>query len=347
MISLKKYLDGSAQAEASEDVLLAVAVAAYRAALVEMGNSGLDACPALGVGLKEGLTRIEEKLKLPLEGKALETSEEEVREHLRGWGRETARHYQQKTDEVKEILLTMARTAEAVGERDHRCAEQLSSVTTRLKAIANLEDLSQIRSSIEASATELKSSIDRMAAEGKAAVESLRKELTSYQAKLEEAEQMAWRDGLTGVRSRLCAEGQLERAIKLEQGFCVAIVDIDDFKQVNDKHGHMVGDELLKQFAQELQSSCRSTDLIARWGGDEFLILFTGSMQEAESQVERVRKWVCGAYTLEGVSGQMKLEVNASIGLAEHKPGETVKELLERADGGMYQNKAENKKARR
>ncbi len=58
-----------------------------------------------------------------------------------------------------------------------------------------------------------------------------------------------------------------------EAPFCVAIIDIDEFKRVNDEHGHLVGDELLKQFAAEMRSVCRSTDTIGRWGGDEFILL--------------------------------------------------------------------------
>jgi len=348
MISLKKYMDGSGQQSAAADGLAGAVLGVYRAALDEMGHSGEAACPALGKDLKSGITQIEEKLVGELDEARLKASEAEVRNHLRKWGSETARHYQQKTDEVKEILITMARTAESVGERDTRCAAQLNQVTTRLKAIGNLEDLSQIRRSIEESAVELKGSIDRMAAEGKAAIEGLKKELTSYQTKLEEAEQVTLRDALTGAKSRLCAESQLAKAMKLSAPFAVAMVDIDSFKQVNDQHGHNVGDELLKQFAGEMLSACRSTDLISRWGGDEFLILFHGSLEEANSQVERLRKWVCGAYTIERpTGGPLKLDVMASIGLAGHVAGESQKELLERADAAMYENKKENKAARK
>jgi diguanylate cyclase len=356
MISLKKYLDGTddlaavpdrapalSKAEARE--LLPLSIAAYRSALMEMGNCSQSACPGLGEGLKMSLGEIEERLSAALSIETVAASEKEVREQLQDWGQRTARHYREKTDEVKEILLAMAHTAEAVGERDQRCSQQITVVTTRLKAIANLEDLTQIRASIEESAMELKTSIDRITAEGKAAIEHLQAEVSTYQTKLEEAEQIAWRDALTGVRSRLCAEGQIERSIQAGTTFCVAIVDIDGFKQVNDEYGHVAGDELLKQFATELQSACRSTDVIGRWGGDEFIILLPGSMTEAQAQSDRLREWVCGSYTLKVKSGKSeseskKLRIDASIGLAEYQPGDTLKELIERADAEMYQHKA-------
>jgi diguanylate cyclase (GGDEF)-like protein len=348
MISIKKYLEQT-QTESGEydkpevQSLLPMTVGAYRAALVEMGNCGQDACPALGGELKQGLSKLEEKLSGKLTCTAVKETETGVREHLQGWGRLTATHYQKQTGEVKEILLMMARTAESVGDRDQRCAAQITEVTTRLKGIANLEDLTEIRESIKQSASELKSSIDRMTAEGKAAIDQLKKEVTTYQARLEEAEEIASRDALTGLRSRLAVEGQIEQCTHAESAFCVAIIDINEFKRVNDKHGHMAGDELLKQFATELRSVCRSTDTIGRWGGDEFILLLHCGLAEAASQIERLRKWVCGNYTIQASSVPIKLQVNASIGLAERMTGETMKDLIERADAAMYRDKAESR----
>ena len=180
----------------------------------------------------------------------LQATGKSIREKLQNWGGCAARHYQHKTAEVKEILLIMASTAESVGERDQRCAKQISEVTSRLQQIANLDDLTQIRASIEKSAADLKISISRMAAEGKAAIDQLRVEVIDFQAKLEEAEHIASCDALTGLRSRLSVEGQLESRMNASLPFSVAIIDVDGFKKVNDDYGHMVGDELLVLFAR-------------------------------------------------------------------------------------------------
>lgn len=349
MISIKQYLEQTEKPAGTRTIdagkrdlktLLPATIAAFRSALVEMGVSGQDACPALGAELKRGLGTLAEQLSAEASTATVAETESGVREQLRGWGRGAALHYRQKTSEVKEILLVMARTAESVGERDQRCAQQISEVTARLKSIANLEDLTEIRASIEKSATELKCSIDRMTAEGKATLDHLQAKVTSYQARLEEAEEVASRDGLTGMRSRVWVEGQLEQAIEASAPFCVSIIDINKFKQVNDAHGHLVGDELLKQFSTELRSVCRATDTIGRWGGDEFILLLQCGLAEATAQIDRLREWVCGNYTLQGNGAVLKLRVDASIGLAEYVPGETMKELVDRADAAMYKEKA-------
>ncbi len=345
MISLKRYLDSTqtdsaARTEIGERELLALVFDAYGSALLEMGGCSLHACPGLGDSLKRDLVEIKSGLCAGMSPESLAATDGSVRESLRGWGHAAARHYQQKACEVKEMLLAMARTAESVGARDQRCAGQMTDVTERLKAIASLEDLSQIRASIEKSAAELKSSIERMTAEGKAVLDQLRQQVADYQAKLEEAEEIASRDALTGLGSRLFVEGQIEKRLATGKPFCVALVDIDHFKKVNDDYGHLVGDELLKQFGAELRSACRATDVIGRWGGDEFLLLFDATLAEAEAQTERLRKWVCGNYTVQGKPGSVKVRVDASIGLAAHACGETVKALVDRADAAMYEQKA-------
>ncbi len=350
MISLKKYLDSTQTEPVAIDAieggdLLAAAMDCYGSALAEMGHCSLDACPGIGDGLKRDLGELRAGISPQMSRETLRATESGVREKLREWGQETARHYQQKACEVKEMLLMMARTAESVSARDQRSAGQMNEVTERLRAIASLDDLTLIRASIERSATELKTSIDRMAEEGKAVLDHLREQVATYEAKLEEAEEMASRDSLTGLSSRLYVEGQIEKRIAGGAPFCVAIVDVDRFKKVNDDYGHLIGDELLKQFGAELRSACRATDVIGRWGGDEFILLFDCGVEEAEAQTERLRKWVCGSYSVAGKQGAIKLNVAASIGLAAHVAGEGMKELLSLADAAMYEQKAAGRTA--
>ncbi|HUY95352.1 MAG TPA: GGDEF domain-containing protein [Terracidiphilus sp.] len=343
MISIRKYLEAPSVPVArprqrAGGELATMIKDAYRSALGEMGRAGMDACPGTGAELAHQLSELSGKI--GADAAVQPETDNAVRASLQDWGRRTARHFQQKAGEVKEMLLAMARTAESVGERDQRCARQIDEVTTQLRRIASLDDITQMRASIEKSATELKTSIERLNAEGKAVIDAMHAKVVTFQVKLEEAEQLASLDALTRLRSRLWVEGQLEQRIAGTANFCVAIVDIDDFKGVNDTYGHIVGDELLRQFANELRSACRSNDIVGRWGGDEFLIVLDCALDAAEAQIERVRAWVCGPYTVEGTAGQIRVDVSASIGLAAYAAPETMEQLLDCADSAMYRNKA-------
>lgn len=350
MISIRKYLDGgSPEADLGPPLcnrrsagdLLSLALDAYRTTLSEMGRCSIDVCPTTGTELDTDLLRAADALTPAANADTLASAGATVRTDLQRWAQSSARHSQQQASEVKRMLLAMAQTAESVGQRDQQCAAQLHDVRAQLGQIAKLEDITAMRNSIEQSAAQLKNSVDRMVAEGKAVVDQFQQTVATFQAKLEEAEQTAACDRLTKLRSRLCLEEQLERRIAAGAPFCVAILDIDGFKLVNDTHGHVVGDELLRQFATELRSACRSSDIVGRWGGDEFIVLLDAALPQATAQVERVGKWVCGSYVVQGMGGPLKLSLSASIGLAEYRPRDTAKELLDRADAAMYRRKTQ------
>jgi diguanylate cyclase (GGDEF)-like protein len=350
MISLKKYLDlppgSEGIKETEEPDLLKVAIEEYGATLEAAGHCCAKVCPATVNALNQEIVKIRSELSVSMESERLAEAAARAREQMNEWGRATEQHYHKKTDEVKELLLTMARAAESVSARDARCAGQMSEMTGRLNAIASLEDLTEIRASIKISARELKISIDRMTAEGKATLDALREQVSTYQTKLDVAEAIASRDALTGLSSRLHVERQIERRIAAGAVFCVALIDIDGFKRTNDQHGHVMGDELLRQFGAELRLACRAMDVIGRWGGDEFLLIFDCGLMEGRARAERLRKWVCGSYTLEGKQGEIKLQMQASTGLAEHGNDESMNELIERADAAMYAEKELSRRKR-
>jgi diguanylate cyclase (GGDEF)-like protein len=90
-----------------------------------------------------------------------------------------------------------------------------------------------------------------------------------------------------------------------------------------------------------MRSNIRSSDVVGRWGGDEFILLVDGDLPGAHAQVERMQKWVFGEYTIQlGASkGKVKTRVEASIGIAEWQPGETSQQIIQRADSAMYKEK--------
>ncbi len=348
MISIRKYLDAgdavtappppSGQTADAGDSL-AVCLEAYRGTLSGIGRASVDACPAEGIALDKSLEAIAATLASMPSSEGIARAGENATIEVRNWGLSTARHYRQKAAEVREILLAMTSAAESVSKRDQSCARQFQQVTENLKNIASLDDISQIRSSLESSAAELKGSIDRMTSEGKAVLDRLQSQVATFEAKLAEAEQLVSVDFLTRVRSRSWIESQIEQRIAAGASFCVALLDLDGFKRINDEHGHTVGDEVLRQFAAELKSACRSTDLVGRWGGDEFLVLLDCPAAQARSQIERVSKWACGSYTIKRDCGPLVLMIRASIGLAEFAPPDSIIQLLHRADAAMYDSK--------
>ena len=237
--------------------------------------------------------------------------------------------------------MVLARTAESLGERDQRYTAQLHQFTTHLRSVADLEDLTQVRSSLMQAAGELKTCVDQMEQDSQQALAQLESKVSSYENRLKETEELALRDPLTGLPNRLHLERRLEWKIENGQTFSVAFLDLNKFKAVNDKYGHPAGDLLLRQFSEELKSNVRPGDVVGRWGGDEFVVLLDCDFAAATVLLERVRKWVFGDYTIapDDQAEKIRIWVSAAVGIAEWKAGEPLQQLIERADRAMYKDK--------
>ena len=345
MISLKKYLDMRFDAPKRgapvTDELLETALRSYRTALLDMGRSGYRACPAYGASLQQSLTELAKRLENEPAAGALRETSREAGDQLSRWGERTSEHLKGKAQEVKDLLIVLARTAESLGERDQRYASQLLQFTTRLRTVADLEDLTQVRSSLMQTASELKTYVDQMEQDSQLAIAQLESRVSTYETRLKETEDLALKDALTGLPNRLQLERRMEWRVENHQPFCAAFLDLNHFKQVNDRYGHPAGDELLKQFAGELRTNLRPADLVGRWGGDEFVVVLDCDLATASALMARVRKWAFGDYTICEPRGTEKarVRVSASIGIAEWLNGESVQQLIERADHKMYTDK--------
>lgn len=155
----------------------------------------------------------------------------------------------------------------------------------------------------------------------------------------------AQRDGLTGVYNKNHFEKlmthEFERVKRAKDVLSVIMLDIDDFKGINDTHGHLAGDNLLIALGKILERNIRDVDFCGRYGGDEFIIALPGiSAQRALSVAERVRK------KIEKVSLKVKgekVQFSASFGISQSTNEESWRELVDKADKAMYQSKHKGK----
>ena len=334
MISLKRYLERESEISAE------VAFDTYCSTLAAVGDNGRRGCPVSGEVLQRELAAVAGSLAGKRTRSALRSAHKQAVRHLQQWGENTEAYFKKKTAEVKEILIELASTAEFLGKRNQRYATQFDKVMSTLQAIAALEDVSRIRASLLDSAAQLKSCVEQMAREGNESIAQLQASLSTYQIRLEQAEELASRDPLTGLFNRREVESRIERRIATQSQFCIVIVDLDEFKLVNDRHGHIAGDELLRLIAAELKSAARADDIIGRWGGDEFIIVLDCPLMSAQMQVRRLRAWAFGMYEIALGTEHIRVPASASIGMAEWRHDETMLQVMNRADAEMYREKA-------
>jgi diguanylate cyclase (GGDEF)-like protein len=156
-------------------------------------------------------------------------------------------------------------------------------------------------------------------------------------------ERAAMFDGLTGIHNRRWLDTTLHRVVKRSrmgsEQLCVSLIDIDHFKRFNDTCGHEAGDFVLTAVANTLTEHLRPTDLVARFGGEEFVIIFSDTaLDEAAVAADRVRRAV-EAKSFAMPDGRELPRVTISMGVAQLEPGQDVPGLLKAADAAMYQAK--------
>ena len=156
-------------------------------------------------------------------------------------------------------------------------------------------------------------------------------------------EELSTIDSLTGIFNRFMFEqklkGEIDRVQRYKkETFSLAILDIDNFKKINDTFGHTEGDNVLKQLVQDVKQHLRSTDVFSRWGGEEFVIILPlTNIEEAQKAIENIRKLVA-ASTFHNIG-----KITCSFGVTEFSKDDTFHSVIMRADEAMYLAKTSGK----
>jgi diguanylate cyclase len=175
-------------------------------------------------------------------------------------------------------------------------------------------------------------------------LEESQRQITQLRAELAETQELNVRDSLTQVFTRRHFDETLAREAKAatstESALSLIMADIDHFKKINDGHGHLIGDEVLKNFAKTMSKHVEEKDTVARYGGEEFAIIMPAvSFAEAKAAAERIRaefenkKWA--------IKGGAPIgRITASFGIAQLAPRESAESLIQRADAKLYVSKS-------
>ena len=167
-----------------------------------------------------------------------------------------------------------------------------------------------------------------------AEVESLKKELE--QVKVE-----SMTDSLTGISNRKAFDVALEQTVissrEQEASFNILIIDIDYFKKFNDTYGHLVGDKVLRFVASTLRRSLKGSDIVARFGGEEFTVILPKTpIESAEIVAQQIRQTISSGSLKDTKNGRLYGSITVSIGIAQFRGNESPNDLLQRADEALY-----------
>jgi diguanylate cyclase len=197
----------------------------------------------------------------------------------------------------------------------------------------------------ETDAEEVKEIVIKYSADLINKINKMEHKIRELESELDKAYKELLIDPLTKVYNRKALEKDLKELLKYgkdkDLDLIVAIVDVDDFKHINDRYGHLVGDFVLVKLAQIMKSMIRNTDKIYRYGGDEFIIVFNrATLISAEKSIERIIHKI--SRTALKYKDEL-IKVTISVGIAEHRKGDTIETLIKKADDALYRVKSSDK----
>lgn len=249
----------------------------------------------------------------------------------------------QRTQDSLAVVGALREVMATIGDEMSTMHNSISQSTERFEAIGLLSNPQQIKARLMAEVLALK----QIAAKRRRVWEETAKTLSQRVATLERdlsvVKGEASTDALTGVANRRSFDETCLRWIQQPSpDFLLAILDIDDFKQINDTRGHAAGDEVLRYVAKLLMQSFRADDLVARVGGDEFAVLASGlTLRQAEQRMAGVLSRI--SKTDPAGDDRPATMPTLSCGLAEYSAGDTPASLFERADAAQYLAKRQGK----
>lgn len=259
---------------------------------------------------------------------------EQALESLRG------QQHQQRL-ELRRLVALVRDTVAMLATDGEAFSSEVAGAANRFHALLQLSDVHQLKRRLSTEVGDLQRIAVERRQQWRRSVEMFESRVATLERQLDAVKREASLDGLTGIANRRHFEETVRDVLRSgERELIVAVLDLDDFKTINDTGGHAAGDDLLRAVAQSLKSSVRRDDVVARIGGDEFAILGVGvTLRDAERRL-RVILATLGALP-SGVD--LPAHVGTSCGLAEYCAGDTLESILRRADQALYEAKRQGK----
>ncbi len=248
----------------------------------------------------------------------------------------------ERENEFKDIIDLLTQAMASLDTDNTLFNQKVYEQSEKIEKITLLGDIKTIKRSIKQEVSNIREVVKEKQAQDIKKIQRLSVRVNTLNNELEKAQSESLKDGLTGIYNRKAFDieltGLIEENITGKRSFSLLMLDIDDFKTINDTYGHQTGDRVLVTLAHKFQENIRKGDMTARYGGEEFAIIFPGaSHNNALKKAKKICKVINSTrFSENNTQDSEPLSLSVSIGVSSYKKNDTAATVTERADKALY-----------
>ncbi len=317
-------------------------VGAVRSLLLFIKEFVLDISEIEPDKFRESMNAISEKFKSGGLSKPPLKRFEQQKVEITGFIDKQKAYLHDREKEFRDIIDLLTKAMAVINAENEDFNLKIYAQSEKLEEIILLDDIRKVKSALQREVDNIREAIKLKQANDNGRVENLSRQVETLSIELEKAREESLRDGLTDAYNRKAFDRQMKNLVQrnsvMRAPFSFLMIDIDDFKAINDTHGHQLGDRVLVSLVHKCSEFIRAEDFPARYGGEEFAIILPGAtIKNALKKAKHICKAIAEtSYRVDVDDREIELSITVSIGVSAYRPEDTVSDVIERADKALY-----------
>jgi len=291
---------------------------------------------------KKDLDKLEAKFNQEEKLNKAESSFRKHRKRIRRFIDRQKQYLTEREKELKDIIDLLAKAMVTLDTDNQQYNQKIYEQSEKIEQITRLDDIKKVKQALINEIENIRKTVRDKQQRDSKQLKILSKQVSTLNLELKKAKVDSVTDGLTGIYNRKAFDRYINERVRqnnaIRNAFAILMVDIDDFKETNDVYGHPTGDRVLLAVAHKCRNLIRHEDFIARYGGDEFIIVLpSASLRNAIKKANLICKAISDTrYSLEDVRAGHVLSITVSIGISTYQEGDTAKTVIDRSDEALY-----------
>ena len=320
-----------------------------RALLQLLKEFALDLKEINSDGYKEDISQLSAKFSTENKLRKIESRFDKGKKRIDAFIELHKKYLLDRENEFKDIIDILARAMVTLDTENKQYNQKILKQSDKIEEITRLEDIKKLKKAMIQEIEQIRETVKEKQSHDSTKLEILSKQVNNLSMELERARTESLTDGMTGIYNRKAFDSHISALVEkntlTKAPFSLLMLDIDDFKKVNDDFGHRTGDRVILAIIGKCRQSIRGEDFFARYGGEEFVIILPGaSLKNANKRAEHICKSIASTrYYLDDVAGSPTLSVTVSLGVSSFQKGDTVATVTQRADKALYAAKHNGK----